>query len=413
MPPDIAVLRRARTGVFGTFATSGFVMGAWAAALPSVDRRLDLGEARLGTVLLLIQVVGLVTMLAAGKIADRITSRSLLRWTGPATQLVLVAPALAPSYEALLVCGAIYGIGVGFVEVGLNAHSVELERYYRRPIISSFHGFWSLGGAAAGALTSVGLTLGLGNQVMLVIAALASAAVFAAFTRPLLPPPGQATADSMGTPGGPVRIGGLVLGAMFVLGLGGHLVESGAVDWANLHAARVLDADDALAPLSYTVFAVAMTIFRLLGDPIRARLGPARTLLAAGTLATAGYALVLSSAAAGGLPLAWAGWILAGSGIAVIVPVLFSAVGQAGGPPSNVALISISGSAGLLAGPAAIGYLAEATNLTAGLLIPATLAVFIALAGPLTMRRLLTTRVPETDGPRPGAQYDEMTAGNR
>ncbi|GIF41791.1 MFS transporter [Actinoplanes xinjiangensis] len=413
MPPDTAVLRRARTGVFGTFATSGFVMGAWAAALPSVDRRLDLGEARLGTVLLLIQVVGLVTMLAAGKIADRITSRSLLRWTGPATQLVLVAPALAPSYETLLVCGAIYGIGVGFVEVGLNAHSVELERYYRRPIISSFHGFWSLGGAAAGALTSVGLTLGLGNQAMLVIAALASAAVFAAFTRPLLPPPGQATADSTGTPGGPVRIGGLVLGAMFVLGLGGHLVESGAVDWANLHAARVLDADDALAPLSYTVFAVAMTIFRLLGDPIRARLGPARTLLAAGTLATAGYALVLSSAAAGGLPLAWAGWILAGSGIAVIVPVLFSAVGQAGGPPSNVALISISGSAGLLAGPAAIGYLAEATNLTAGLLIPATLAVFIALAGPLTMRRLLTTRVPETDGPRPGAQSDEMTAGNR
>jgi MFS family permease len=396
MNPDTTALRRARVGVFGTFATSGFVMGAWAAALPSVDRRLGLDEALLGTLLLLIQVVGLVTMFAAGKIADRITTRGLLRWTGPATQLVLIAPALAPNYETLLLCGALYGVGVGFVEVGLNAHSVELERYYKRPIVSSFHGFWSLGGAAAGALTSLGLTLGLGNQAMLVIAALACGAVFAAFTRPLLPPPGQANDGSGGAPASAARIGAIVLGAMFVLGLGGHLIESGAIDWANLHAARVLKADEALAPLSYTVFACAMTVVRLLGDPIRAKLGPGRTLLSAGTLATAGYALVLVSATTGGLPLAWAGWILAGSGIAVIVPVLFSAIGDAGGSPSNIALISISGSAGLLLGPAAIGYIAEATDLTIGLMVPIALAVFIALAGPITMRRLLKGRVPET-----------------
>ena len=398
MQPDTIALRRARAGVFGTFATSGFVMGAWAAALPSVDRRLGLDEARLGTLLLLVQIVGLITMFAAGRIADRITTRGLLRWTGPATQLVLIAPALAPTYETLLLCGAVYGVGVGFVEVGLNAHSVELERYYKRPIVSSFHGFWSLGGAAAGALTSLGLTLGLGNQAMLVIAALASAAAFAAFTRPLLPPPDQAVGGSAGAPASAARIGAIVLGAMFVLGLGGHLIESGAVDWANLHAARVLKADDVLAPLSYTVFACAMTVFRLLGDPIRARLGPGPSLLCAGILATAGYALVLASAAAGGLPLAWAGWILAGSGIAVIVPVLFSAIGDAGGSPSNIALISISGSTGLLLGPAAIGYLAEATDLTVGLTVPVVLAVFIAVAGPITMRRLLRDRVPEPAG---------------
>ncbi|TDB74284.1 MFS transporter [Micromonospora sp. KC723] len=400
MNPDSTALRRARVGLFGTFATSGFVMGAWAAALPSVDRRLGLGEARLGTLLLLIQVVGLVTMLAAGKLAARTTTRGLLRWTGPATQLVLVAPALAPSYETLLVCGAIYGVGVGFVEVGLNAHSVELERYYQRPVVSSFHGFWSLGGAAAGALTSLGLTLGLGNQAMLVITALACTVVFAACTRPLLPPPPQAAdGDSGGAPARPARIGVTVLGAMFVLGLGGHLIESGAIDWANLHAARVLQADEALAPLSYTVFACAMTVFRLLGDPIRARLGPGRTLLGAGTLATAGYTLVLLAGAAGGLPLAWAGWILAGSGIALVVPVLFSAVGEAGGSPSNIALISISGSTGLLLGPAAIGYLAEATDLTVGLMVPAALAVFITLVGPVTMRRLLPDRSPERTVP--------------
>ena len=106
MNPDTTGLRRARIGVFGGFATSGFVMGAWAAALPSVDARLDLGEARLGTTLLLIQTVGLATMFLAGRLADRITTRRLLQWTGPLAQLVLLAPALAPSYEALLACAA-------------------------------------------------------------------------------------------------------------------------------------------------------------------------------------------------------------------------------------------------------------------------------------------------------------------
>ncbi|THV39551.1 MFS transporter [Glycomyces buryatensis] len=390
-------LRQARIGMFGAFATSGFVMGAWAAALPSLSARLELGEARLGTVLLLIQVVGLGSMFLAGKIADRITTRNLLRWTGPATQLVLLAPALAPSYETLLLCTAIYGIGVGFVEVGLNAHSVELERHYKRPIVSSFHGFWSLGGAVAGALTSLGLTLGLGSPAMLIAVALISTAAFAAFTRPLLPPPGQDARGSSGAPSNTARIGAVLLGAMFLLGLGGHLIESGAIDWANLHAARVLEADDALAPLSYTVFACAMTVFRLSGDPIRAKLGPGRTLWWAGAVAAAGYALVLVSGATGGLPLAWTGWILAGSGIAIMVPVLFSAIGEAGGSPSNIALISISGSAGLLLGPAAIGYLAEGTSLTIGLMVPAALAVFIALAGPTTLRRLLSRSAPEPE----------------
>ncbi|MFB9659526.1 MFS transporter [Glycomyces mayteni] len=388
---DPLALRRARLGLHGAFAVSGLVMGAWAASLPGIDARLGLGEARLGTALLLIQLTGLASMALAGRIADRITSRRLLLWTAPATQLVLIAPALAPDYATLLAAAALYGVGVGFIEVGINAHSVELEQRFGRPIISAFHGLWSLGSAAAGALTSLGLVLGFGNQAILVAVAVSAAALMAATTRPLLPPPGQdnpAPGGSSGAPAPAAKIGAVLLAALFLLGLGGHLVESGAIDWANLHAANVLRADDALAPLSYTVFAVAMTVFRLLGDPVRARLGPGRTLLWAGALAAAGYAMVLASGAAGGLALAWTGWVLAGTGIAVMVPVLFSAIGQAGGTPSNVALISMSGSAGLLVGPAAIGFLSEGTSLTTGLLVPAALAAFIAVGGPATMRRL-------------------------
>ncbi|WP_030158543.1 MFS transporter [Glycomyces sp. NRRL B-16210] len=400
---DPLALRRARIGLHGAFATSGFVMGAWAAALPGLDARLDLGEARLGTALLLVQLVGLGAMAVAGRVADRISSRRLLLWTGPATQLTLLAPALAPNYATLLGGVVLYGVGVGLIEVGINAHSVELEQRYGRPIISAFHGLWSLGSAAAGAATALLLVLGFGNQAILVAVAVASTVLMALFTRPLLPPPSQATSGD-GAPVKAVRIGAVLLAALFLLGAGGTLVESGAMDWANLHAANVLHADEALAPLSFTVFACAMTVFRLLGDPIRARLGPGPTLAWAGGLAVAGYALVLGSAfdlggTTGGLPLAWAGWILAGTGIAVMVPVVFSAIGEAGGSPSDVALMSMSGSAGLLVGPAAIGFLAEGTSLTVALLIPSALAAFMALSGPGVMRALLRRPADEPKTP--------------
>jgi hypothetical protein len=64
--------------------------------------------------------------------------------------------------------------------------------------------------------------------------------------------------------------------------------------------------------------------------------------------------------------------------------------------------MSMSGSAGLLIGPAAIGYLAEGTSLTIGLLVPAVLAVFLTVGGPLTMRRL-ARRAPHPEPVAAGA----------
>ncbi|NUT38785.1 MAG: MFS transporter, partial [Thermoactinospora sp.] len=163
-------------------------------------------------------------------------------------------------------------------------------------------------------------------------------------------------------------------------------------DWAALHARWVLHTDPAAAPLAYTIFAVAMTTVRLLGDPIRARLGSVRTIQLAGGFATLGYVLVLSAPALGE-PLrvvcAWTGWALAGVGLATVVPVLFSAVGAAGGPVGRaLAMVTAFGYSGLLLGPAVLGYVAEATSLPVALIIPAVLAAVVALSGAPAIRSL-------------------------
>ncbi|MCK2216849.1 MFS transporter [Actinomadura sp. ATCC 31491] len=378
-------------------------MGLWAAGLPSLNDRLDLGPRLLGTVLLLISGGALVSMLAAGPLVDRYGSRRVCWLAGPFSALVLLGPALAPSYWTLAAFAVLFGIGLGACEVAMNAHSVEVERAYGRPIISAFHGTWSLGGAAGGALTSLFLRIGVDGQLVLVVAAVAVALLYLPAARLLLPsaPAGPGSGDGTSGEAGGNGGGSLKWGLIALLGLAafaGHLSEGAAIDWAALHARWILRTDPAAAPLAYTIFSVAMTTVRLLGDPIRARLGSVRTIRLAGILATCGYALVLASPTAPEalrVACAWTGWALAGVGLATVVPVLFSAVGAAGGRVGRaLAMVTAFGYSGLLLGPAVLGYVADAASLPVALVIPAALAAVVTLAGAPAIRSLLRLSAP-------------------
>ncbi|MEQ4719212.1 MFS transporter [Nonomuraea sp. B19D2] len=407
MNKNLIDARRARAGVFGFFFLAGFVMGLWAAGLPSLNDRLDLGFARLGSILLLISGGALVSMLVAGSLVDRWSSRRVCWVGGPFSGLVLLGPALAPSYWSLVVLAVLFGIGLGVTEVGMNTHSVEVERRYGRPIISAFHGTWSLGGAAGGGLTSLALKAGVDPQLLLIVAALVVPFLYVAAARLLLPdPPAHASSPEQGASRG----SSLGWGLIALLGLAafaGHLSEGAAIDWAALHARTVLETDPAMAPLAYTIFSVAMTAIRLLGDPIRARLGSMRTIQLAGLFATAGYVLVLASPLAAGtlrVVCAWTGWALAGVGLATVVPVLFSAVGAAGGRVGRaLAMVTAFGYSGLLLGPAVLGYVAEASSLPIALIIPAVLAAVVTLAGAPAIRSLTRlSSAPADDSPLVG-----------
>ncbi|MFI7637245.1 MFS transporter [Nonomuraea sp. NPDC049400] len=408
MNKNLIDARRARAGVFGFFFLAGFVMGLWAAGLPSLNDRLDLGFARLGSVLLLISGGALVSMLVAGPLVDRWSSRRVCWVGGPFSGLVLLGPALAPSYWSLAVLAVLFGIGLGVTEVGMNTHSVEVERRYGRPIISAFHGTWSLGGAAGGGLTALMLKAGVDPQLLLIVAALVVPFLYLAAARLLLP---DSPAHASSPEPGASRGSSLGWGLIALLGLAafaGHLSEGAAIDWAALHARTVLETDPAMAPLAYTIFSVAMTTIRLLGDPIRARLGSMRTIQLAGLFATAGYVLVLASPLAAGtlrVVCAWTGWALAGVGLATVVPVLFSAVGAAGGRVGRaLAMVTAFGYSGLLLGPAVLGYVAEASSLPIALIIPAVLAAVVTLAGAPAIRSLTRlSSAPADDSPLVGA----------
>jgi MFS family permease len=399
-PPHAPELRRARGAVFAIFWLCGVIAALWSASLPSVDNRLHLGETRLGLALLLVGAGAITVMPTVGRMCDRYGSRRVLRLIAPLCPLPLLGPALAGSYPALLVSAFVLGAGVGGLDVAMNAHAIVVEQRYGRSIMSAFHGLWSVGGVTGSAVIAAGLRAGAPDPALVIGGAIVVAVLLAGPGPLLLPGGGTRAAEA---PGGDAAAGGdaavrpvgsplrnptvVLLG---VVCLAGFMAEGAAYSWAPLHAIKELHVTPPVAALAYTIFAAALTTGRLTGDWLRRHVGMVRGMAWAGGIAAAGYLLVLlaPSLGGGGLACDYAGWGVAGFGLATVVPGIFTAVGSLGsGVGRALSLVATCGYAGELAGPAVIGPLAAVTSLRVALLVPSALTLVIAALGPIAVAR--------------------------
>lgn len=408
-----AEVRRARRGVFGVFLLSGFTVALWGASLPAISTRLGLGEGRTGLILLATGLGALTCMPVAGRLCDRWASRRIVAFAGPAAGLGLLGPAVAADFAVLLATTFVFGGGIGALDVSMNAHSVEVEQRYPRPILSAFHGVWSLGGVVGGVLIAAGLSLRVDVGAVMAGGAVVAALAFTVPARMLLPP----AAARAGRSGGDPEPATVVLPRRLVVALGvvafaAFIAEGAAMDWSAMHAHRVLGADLATASIAYTVFTVAMTATRLCGDRLRDRYGPVWTMQKAAGTAALGYLVVLiaPSLPRGEVLGAYAGWLLVGVGLAMVVPVVFASAGAGGGAAGRaLSRVTTFGYVGMLAGPSAIGPVAEASSLRAALVLPGLLALGIAVFGPVAVCRVtdhvrrpeITARAPAAAGPAP------------
>ncbi|PWC36642.1 MFS transporter [Azospirillum sp. TSO35-2] len=354
---------------------NGTVFGVWATQIPLLKSRLDLSAAVLGVALLFLAVGALTAMVASGPLLGRLGSAPVTRVTALLFAGLLPLPALVPDVVTLCVVLALFGASGGTMDVAMNAQGALVERRLGRPIMSSLHGMWSLGG-----LTGAGL----GGLLL-----------------PLMPPAAQAGLVSAGLvvlflvlqgrmlPDRNASGGGLVLPDRKTLLLGllaalSFMSEGAVLDWSAIHLREDLGAAASLAGMGFAVFCGAMAVGRFGGDRLRHRFGGATLMRGGGLLATAGLGLVLAAGLlAGGSPLlAIVGFGLTGIGLSNIVPVLFSTAGavESGHPDHAVAAVSTMGYAGVLAGPPLVGFIAQATSLATAFALIALLALFVAAA---------------------------------
>jgi MFS family permease len=286
-----------------------------------------------------------------------------------------VAPGLglAWSLPTLFLALLLVGAFMGCLDIAMNAQAVAIETAYGRPIMSSFHAAWSLGtfaGVGLGAL-AVGAGLELAPQLTLIGAAAVLAVPL--LGRQLLRND-QASADErrIVLPWGNRRL--LLLGGVMFASL---LCEGAAADWTAVYLRDSLSSSAEFAGLGYASFAIAMFVGRAFGDRWVARYGGVLVVgvLAAAAAAALGIILLL------GQPIpALLGFAVFGLGMAVIVPVCFSAAAAAGGHPGHaITAVATIGWVGFLLGPPIIGWLAHATSLPVALGLLPVLCVLIVL----------------------------------
>ncbi|MGZ5389678.1 MAG: MFS transporter, partial [Aeromicrobium sp.] len=143
------LITRARQATFAFFVLNGFTLGMWVVHIPAIRERTETSQADLGYLLLIMGAAALVGMQLAGRLIDHLGSRIVTGSAGLLLCLTLLGPGFATTATGLALALGALGFANGVIDVSQNAQAVEVERAYSRPIMSSFHAFFSLGGLLA------------------------------------------------------------------------------------------------------------------------------------------------------------------------------------------------------------------------------------------------------------------------
>ncbi|TGE01080.1 MFS transporter [Methylobacterium nonmethylotrophicum] len=357
-----------------SFLVAGFGIACWAPLVPFAKARLGVDDATLGLLLLCIGVGSVAAMLATGPLSARYGSRPVIVAGGFGLALLLPLLGMAGTPLTLGLALLAFGASLGSIDVAMNIHAVEVEKAAGTPLMSGFHALFSIGGFFGATLMTLLLSASVG---VLAATALASAAMATAMivAWPRLLRSAQAGEGPLfARPRGVV----LLLAALAAITF---LVEGALLDWSALLITEAALVGTAQGGLGYMLFAIAMTAGRLVGDAVTARLGDRRTMVFGGLGAVLGLAAVLAA------PAAWlslAGFVLVGLGASNIVPVLFRLAGSQTAMPAGLAVAAITtvGYAGILVGPAGIGFVAEHVGLTTSFWLLAGLLLVVPFCAP-------------------------------
>ncbi|GAA2068674.1 MFS transporter [Williamsia deligens] len=389
-------VRRARLAVSTVFFVNGLLAAMWVAHIPVISDATGVDHGTLGGLLLLLGGSAFVGMQVCGPVIDRYGTRGVIVAAAVTLAFATLGPVAATSAWQLGLALAVFGFANGAIDVAMNAHAVVVEQFYGRPVMSSFHGFFSLGGLVGSAVVAIGLVLDI--PVVATVAVIAVLCVSAiAGVRPALDAARVGASDDGPVTTVPDAAGGAV-GTRFPAGSRGRillmaavafalmLAEGTAYDWSALHTTERFGVGDAVGAVAFGAFSATMLLGRFLADTVTTRLGPVAVVRGGAAIAAAGMALVIvAPAPAVGI----VGWAVFGIGVAGGVPQLFTAAGNVTAQPSGRIISTVVGCGylGMLAGPAVVGFISRATTLGTALWVAVAAMAFGSAAAGVVRRR--------------------------
>ncbi|WP_281233996.1 MFS transporter [Flavobacterium gelatinilyticum] len=374
---------KAVTAIRSIFFVCGLALSGWAPMVPFAKARLSLDDAGLGMLLLLLGTGAIIMMPISGFLSERYGNRIIIAFA--ATLIAVTLPLLAFLEGIAFMSAALllFGAGIGTIDVAMNAFGVHLQNLYGKPIMSSLHGLFSVGGLfgslGLGLLIKIGLeplfaALCLSILVLLTVG-FQYKKLFSAeeeFTTQSQTEK-EETASSWNWSW--LQRGVLFLGFLcFIV----FMVEGAMLDWSALFLYENKGLDESWSGMGYAVFSTAMAIMRLFGDGIVQKYSSLKVVIAGAVLAASGLLLGILSPFIG---LSLLGFFLLGCGAANIVPVFFNEAGKLKNikTATAVAAITTMGYSGQLLGPVGVGFIAHASTLSIALLVCAGLLFMVGI----------------------------------
>lgn len=378
-PARSAAFPANRLAVSALFLVNGFMVGSWAPKIPEFAASHGLSESGLGLMIVAFGLGSLVMMPVMGGMIARQGSSQPLKIASVLSVPTLLLLTLAPNILTAAMTIFLLGGLLGAMDIAMNANAVLVEKRLRRAIMSSCHGFWSLGGLIGAALggvliASVGVVGHALIVTVLMAVAVAAASPRISQDRPA-PHEDGAAKQPIRLPRSPVPY---LLGLMALFCM---TPEGAVLDWGALYLRQELSATLAQSGFAFGAFSATMAVMRFAGDPIRDKLGAVTTLRVCTVLALVG---MLVAGQAPNATVAIAGFAIAGIGISNMVPIAFSAAGNLPGMAQGIALslVTFMGYSGILIAPSVIGFIAEyLTFSTIFTALPVLFLVVLAVSG--------------------------------
>lgn len=386
----------ARIAVSAMFYVCGLATGAWVSRIPAIQDRLDLSSGALGLALASCTVGNLVAMPTVSYLTTRWGSEKVTLSGAILFSVSLILPGLASTYAALVAALFVFGFGMALLDIAMNAQAVVVERRFARPIMSSVHGLWSIGGMSGAAGGGLAAAAGWAPLPQFAFTSVIMTLIGLAAARWLIPdPPSSANHTGVEVAIGRPQRALLGLG---VLAFCGMLNEGAVSDWSAIYLKRTVGTSETLAAMGYSAFAGFMAGGRLLGDMAARWLGSVRIVRLGGMMSVFGLGMALM------FPhpfVVIAGFSLVGLGMATVVPLVYSAAGNIPGVPAGPALagVATTGYMAFLSGPPVIGFMAELVTLRGALILVVVLSLAIfALAPAVQPPSTVTESVSELVG---------------
>jgi MFS family permease len=385
-PGPVARDRRARAAASGAYFVQGLCFATVLSQVPALKEKFGFSDDDLTLVLAAVPIVAGVGSLVAGALAPRLGSRAVLRTGGPLVCAAITAVGLVGVRPALYVAVAALGLCLGLVDASVNMQGVAVQARYGRSIISSFHGWLSMGGIA-GSLAAAGF-----NKLDVPLAvALGSVGAFGAVIALSVGPvllrrteelaePGHLATPAPHIPWRPILLIGAAVLAMYI-------ADSATFNWSAIYLHDALHGSKSVAALGVFAYVIFQMLGRTGADRLVRQFGPAITVAVGGLVGGIGMALVVVAPT----PLVGlAGFAIVGAGLCVVVPQSFSAAGALDPTGSGVAVarVNLFNYIGFVVGAILIGAVAHGSSLRWAFGVPAVLAlVIVALARSFNVAR--------------------------